>query len=84
MSITTVKINSSDQSLKGISRDETIVRVIDVSRLYELYQPSLLSYTVEAATLHYFATYGGEKSLFLSGKMMKQDVAHYSFNDGIA
>ena len=82
--VATVEVDGTYQGFEGVARDETVVCVIDVGRLYELYQAYLLGYAVEAATLHYLAAYGGEEALFLALEMMVEDVAHHGLNDGIA
>ena len=64
--IATVEIDSTNECLEGISRDETVVRAVDVGRLNELYQSCLLGNTVESTALYHLAAYRSEKSLFLA------------------
>ena len=68
--IATVEIYRAYQCLEGVARDEAVMRMIDMRRLYEFDQPYLLGYAVEAATLHNLATYRGEEALPLASEVM--------------
>ena len=54
--VATVEVDGTYQGFEGVAWDETVVCVVDMGRLYELYQAYLLGYAVEAAALHYLAT----------------------------
>lgn len=82
--IATVEVDGSHQRLKGVAGDEAVVCVVDVSRLYEVDQPRLLGQAVETAALYNLASHRGEEALLLAGKLVVEDVAHYSLYDGIA
>lgn len=82
--IATVEIDGSYQCLEGVARDEAVVCTVDMGRLYEFYQSSLLGYAVETAALHYLATHRSEESLLLPWEMVVQDIAHHGFDDSIA
>ena len=84
VAISAVEVDRTDEGFKSVSRDETVVCMVDVCRLYELYKSYLLGYTVEAAALYYLATYGGEEALFLAREMVIEDVAYDGLNDGVA
>lgn len=75
IAVSAVQVDGPDERLESVARDEAIVRMIDVGRLDELYQPDLLSYTVEAAALHNLAAYGGEETLLLAWEAMIEDIA---------
>ncbi len=82
--IATVEVDGAHQSLEGVAGDEAVVGAVDMGRLYQVYQPRLLGNAVEAAALHYLAAHRGEESLFLTGKLVVEDVAHHGLDDGIA
>ena len=84
IAVAAVKVDGTNKSFEGIARNEAVVGAVDVGRLYEFDQSCLLGKAVETAALHNLTSHRGEEALLLAGEVMVEDIAHHSFNDGIA
>ena len=81
--VATVKVDSSDKCLKGITPHIAIVRRGVVGGLDELYQSHFLSQSSQRLTLYELRAGIGEESLALALEMAIDDVAHHSIKNGI-